>query len=532
MSGLTSLVLLLASGAPVPEPATPPTEKVDRDQALHFAGRIVHLANEVQTLYVRPLETRDLLEAAVRGLYEESGRACTDSVLAPLRRARTPTEYKEAVADARIAVGNPAALQGPRAYFAALNGFRYTTDSYTSLVSGQITASGSADTEFGIGLELEGMSGPRWTLYQLELGYFSGRFPPEAEMGRVPAPTPPITYPWRIRRIIPGSPSQRAGLLPGDVITHLNEAEITANSSYTLFRSLVSMRNPFRESRLMIRVQRTGFAKPLVLPIVLDKLYATETVFGVRRISNDEWDYMLDRENRIGYVRLGPVEIGTDAKLSDVLATLAKQDCQALILDLRWCPGGFVTPGANVAGLFLEDNLLITHMTDRNAAARGLTPDIRVHTEPGWTKFTQRPLVVLVGPETAGGGEMIAAAIQDHNRGTVIGQRTSGKGNVQVPFSANLGDLQLKVSTGYTLRPNGANRHRFNDSKPTDNWGVRPGVGCEIPMTNDLREELRKAAELHTLRPADSREALSFDDPARDPCRQFALTFLRKKLKP
>ena len=108
-------------------------------------------------------------------------------------------------------------------------------------------------------------------------------------------------------------------------------------------------------------------------------------------------------------------------------------------------------------------------------------------TPAGWAKDPDRPLVVLVGPETSGGGEMVAAALQDYGRATVVGQRTLGKGNIQrADFPAHLGDLRLKHSTGYSLRPTGRNRHRFADSQPTDDWGVRPDMGFEAPLTADL----------------------------------------------
>ena len=184
------------------------------------------------------------------------------------------------------------------------------------------------------------------------------------------------------------------------------------------------------------------------------------------------------------------------------------------------------------AGLFLDEGQVVTRMTARSPAPSN-EPDPKVATPAGWAKDPDRPLVVLVGPETSGGGEMVAAALQDYGRATVVGQRTLGKGNIQrADFPAHLGDLRLKHSTGYSLRPTGRNRHRFADSQPTDDWGVRPDVGFEAPLTADLSAELRRAAERHALRPFGSREALPFDDPARDPARLLALQHLRKKLGP
>jgi len=94
------------------------------------------------------------------------------------------------------------------------------------------------------------------------------------------------------------------------------------------------------------------------------------------------------------------------------------------------------------------------------------------------------------------------------------------------------GTVQYRVTIGTSLRPNGKNRQRKPDSGPLDDWGVRPDEGLEVPVTADKSAELRRQAELHSLRPADSREALTFDDPATDPHRLAALAYLRKKLGP
>jgi C-terminal processing protease CtpA/Prc len=137
-----------------------------------------------------------------------------------------------------------------------------------------------------------------------------------------------------------------------------------------------------------------------------------------------------------------------------------------------------------------------------------------------------------VGQETVGGGELIASALRDNDRCAVVGQRTVGRAAVQNTLDAGVGGqmVQFRVTTGTSLRPNGKNRQKKPDSGPLDDWGIRPDEGLEVPVTADKSAELRKQADLHSLRPADSREALPFDDPATDPYRLVALKYLRKKL--
>src|SRR5581483_10770715 len=117
-----------------------------------------------------------------------------------------------------------------------------------------------------------------------------------------------------------------------------------------------------------------------------------------------------------------------------------------------------------------------------------------------------------------------------NDRCVCVGQRTVGRASIQSAIDAGFAGLQFRVTTGFSLRANGKPRAKLPDSKPTDDWGVRPDEGLEVPITADKSAELRQQAELHSLRPADSTEALPFDDPAADPYRLAALTYLRKKL--
>ena len=332
MGGLASLgLLLLAPAAPIPSPAAAAEGRIDRNQALLFAGRVVNLAHQLADEYVRPVEPKDLIEAALRGLYEEAGLACPDEVRQAVRRARSTSDFAEAVAAARMALGDAAALDGPRALFAAINGFRHATDPYTVLVGPQATTFVSVEMDCGIGLELDGVQRARWTLYQLELGYATGRYPSDPAIGRVRMPAPPVAFPWRVRRVIAGSPCQRAGFLPGDVVTHLDGRPVTAESSAALFRELAA--GPFVPDALAgrgprgqraFRLRREGRVEPLALGVTAEP-YVPEAVFGVRRVSDEQWDHVLDREYGIGYVRLGAFERKADERLSLVLAALARR---------------------------------------------------------------------------------------------------------------------------------------------------------------------------------------------------------------
>src|SRR5439155_15268224 len=134
--------------------------------------------------------------------------------------------------------------------------------------------------------------------------------------------------------------------------------------------------------------------------------------------------------------------------------------------------------------LFLEDGV-IARTKDRGEGER-------VYQAQGDDehKFLRCPVVVLVNGETTGGGELIAAALQDHKRAAVAGQRTRGKGSIQspVPRLALLregggfdGTLELKLTTGTFVRPNGKGLNRLADSKPSDDRVVRPDPDPGLP---------------------------------------------------
>src|SRR5262249_7663260 len=153
---------------------------------------------EVARKYVRPVEIADLVEGAVRGLYEEAGLTVPDDTRRALRRAADSTDRLGVLVDARLALGKSPALVGPRAVFAAVGGFRHATHPNVSLVGPRTTSLASVEMDFRVGLELDGVSGPRWLLYQLETGRLPG-IPGLGGAARPDAP-PPAAFPWRVKR--------------------------------------------------------------------------------------------------------------------------------------------------------------------------------------------------------------------------------------------------------------------------------------------------------------------------------------------
>jgi carboxyl-terminal processing protease len=536
MIGTAIVTALIAAGAPVPvAPGLQNAANVDRGQAEIFARMVNLLALQVKGKTAKEGVTqKDLFAGAIQGLYDEIGLPVPDSIKAEIQRANSSSALVELLTTARMQLGNHTNLAGSRSLFAAMNGFKHATDPLSVLVSPRLNAYASVEQDFGVGIELEGVTGLRWTIYQAEYGIASRRSAPLGYFGPVPKPEAvpsPALLPWLVNRVVPGSPAQKGGVKPGDRITRVDDVEINAENANRVFGTFAMTRfvidpltgRPVSPDRTIV-FQR-GDGKPFEVSLKTDT-YNPESAFGVIRLNEDKWDCMLDRRAKIGYIRIGPIETELDTKVADMVANLVQQGCRGLILDLRWCPGGYVDPGIRIAGLFLKDGSVVAKMEYRNPET-GTSGDLVAPPESG--KYVEMPLVVLVGQETTGGGELIASALRDNNRCVIIGQRTVGRASIQNTIDAGFAEVRFKLTTGISFRPNGKNRQRKPDSQPTDDWGVRPDDGLEVPITLDKSHELRREADLQALRPADSHEALPFDDPNQDPYRLAALVYFRKK---
>lgn len=144
--------------------------------------------------------------------------------------------------------------------------------------------------------------------------------------------------------------------------------------------------------------------------------------------------------------------------------------------ELAVCPGGLFEPCVKVASAFLESGTIATLRGRKQPEQK-----FEVH---GSAKYSELPLVVLVDGTTASAGEVLAAALQDHNRAIVIGERTFGKGSVQSLIPVDELNANLKLTTAQIFRANGTT---VNRSEKSNSWGVNPNDGYYIPVTDEQR---------------------------------------------
>jgi len=259
---------------------------------------------------------------------------------------------------------------------------------------------------------------------------------------------------------LPNTPAHRAGIKAGDLILRVDDKEIARLDIEEIVRMITGKRG----TTVRLTVKRGD--KPLfVVPIVRDVITIT-SVRGCRRDEEGNWDYMIDPKQRIGYIRIDPSFMDdTVAEMKAALRKLKDQGARALILDLRFNPGGLLRTAIDVTELFLPPGRDIVRTRGQNSERWG------VSSKSG--AFFTKDMVVLVNKISASASEILAGALQDNRRAVVLGTRTHGKGSVQnlIPLADDT--AYLKLTTALYYLPSNRCPDRQPDAKV---WGVPPDI--------------------------------------------------------
>jgi carboxyl-terminal processing protease len=256
--------------------------------------------------------------------------------------------------------------------------------------------------------------------------------------------------------------------------------------------------------------------------VLVRRAVKTPSVRAGRRDARGLWnEYLYDSRNRIGYVRIGWFADDTVGLVETAMQGLAKRRVRGLVLDLRDNEGGYFKAAAGVADLFLDSGRIVSEV-GRDGAEETLDA-----TPPAFTGF---PIVVLVNRGSMSASEILASALQDHDRAAIMGERTFGKGLVQRLFPLGRGDEGIRLTVAEYRRASGGNVDRFTAPKGSDDWGVCPDPGLEVlvepapyePWADPNRGGLLPTPlELATQGPPDER----------DPMLEAALDWLRSKIR-
>jgi carboxyl-terminal processing protease len=227
---------------------------------------------------------------------------------------------------------------------------------------------------------------------------------------------------------IAGSPAEKAGIRPGDVILEVNDEPVAEMS---LAEAILKIRGP-QGTTVKLFVRHEGQTEAEILEIVRDRIEVPSVRFEMK--------------GEIAYINITQFSERTEKELISVLQNPAMAKATGIILDLRDNPGGLLDTVVEVASHFLHDGTVVQV---RNNKGEVTTLQVK-----SLTPVTDLPMVVLVNDASASGSEVLSGALQDHKRAIIAGTKTFGKGSVDILFPLNDGSgLYLTVSRWLT--PNG-----------------------------------------------------------------------------
>ena len=257
-----------------------------------------------------------------------------------------------------------------------------------------------------------------------------------------------------------GTPADKAGIMAGDLIAEIDGEQV---KGLTLGQAVDKMKGDIGSS-VELTIIREGAKKPIRVSVTRDEI----KVPSVRH----------DVENGdIGYIKLlkfnEQTTIGLENAIADIDKKVGKDKVKGYILDLRRNPGGLLDEAVSVSDAFLKSGEIVS--------TRGRNPDeTRRYNARAGDDIDGKPLVVLVNGGSASASEIVAGALQDQRRATVVGTRSFGKGSVQtiIPLGAN-GALRLTTALYYT--PSG---------RSIQGHGIDPDITVEQPLPEDIRKQM------------------------------------------
>lgn len=253
------------------------------------------------------------------------------------------------------------------------------------------------------------------------------------------------------------SPAIRAGIQDGDVLLRVDSVTITSEMSPGDIQVLI--RGPVG-SEVQLTIRHEGAPETLVITIVREEIVTPSVTWR-----------MVEGQPDVGYIKIARFTERTPAELKEAIADLQNQGMARLILDLRDNGGGLLTEATQVASQFLDKGVVLY---ERRRDAEEKSYQVQ-----GNGVARDVPLVVLVNGGTASASEIVAGALQDHERGPLIGERTFGKGSVQFIYDLSDGS-SLHVTSAQWFTPN---QHQINEQ------GLTPDI--EVALTDEDKAQGR-----------------------------------------
>jgi carboxyl-terminal processing protease len=300
------------------------------------------------------------------------------------------------------------------------------------------------------------------------------------------------------------TPAAKAGILANDIITHLDDEPV---QGLTLNQAVEKMRGPVN-TKIRLKIMRKGATQPVEVSITRD-------IIRVRSVRSRV-------EEDVGYIRVTQFNEQTTDGVKKMIADLSNQitadKLKGYVVDLRNNPGGLLDQAISVSDAFLEKGEIVS--------TRGRNADETQRFNARAGDLTKgKPIIVLINGGSASASEIVAGALQDHKRATVIGTRSFGKGSVQtiIPLGSGNGALRLTTARYYT--PAG---------KSIQAKGISPDIEVlqDVPDELKARTDTKGEASLRGHLKADGDEQSGSQsyvppDPKNDKALKMALDLLR-----
>ena len=278
---------------------------------------------------------------------------------------------------------------------------------------------------------------------------------------------------------IDDTPASKAGVMANDIITKLDDDQV---QGLTLNQAVEKMRGPVN-TKIKLTIMRKGQDKPIEVSITRD-------VIRVRSVrSNTDGD-------DVGYIRLTQFNEqtteGLKKAIADINAKINKDKLKGYVLDLRNNPGGLLDQAISVSDAFLQKGEIVS-TRGRNAE------ETQRFNARGGDLTKGKPVIILINGGSASASEIVAGALQDHKRATVVGTRSFGKGSVQTIIPLGSGNGALRLTTARYFTPSG----RSIQAK---------GITPDIEVLQDLPDEIKAKTDTSTKGEASLRGHLKGDE--------------------
>lgn len=476
--------------------------KLDESEAEEYATQVIKATRVIRDNYVKPIKQPDLVKWAISGLYKRIEEKLPPAISAKINNIAGLDEKQlsQLLVESRVALGKREDLEKNKDLYITLQRMMSNLDPYTNYIDPETKAAFDKEVQgnfTGIGVQIRKDSA--------------------TDMLLVVTP-------------IKGSPAYKAGIQAGDIITKIvrevdsegNELETPDVISTKGMSTQEAVKKILgkRGTKVTIFVQREGESTPKEIVLQRGQV-EVESVLGFKRDSKDDWDYYIDPESKIGYIRLTNFARFSARDVTKAVIALKNKGLNGLIFDMRFNPGGLLDAAVQISDLFIDDGVIVE-----------IRPRIKDSTEIAGkspNSLLDFPIAVLVNGGSASGSEIVAAALQDHGRAFIVGERSFGKGSVQNIQS--FGEGEIKLTTATFWRPNKKNLNKSSTTgKPTEDWGVIPNE--TVPLTakerEDLQDHMRDSEIINPKgKPIKPSDKPKFDDKQLD----AALKYLKSQIK-